>query len=84
MEQVRNMDELHDAVFAISQEQASWNRTHFTKRIFKLILHGLEEKDTVESNVYIAWFHMCYLLPKTASRERVRATFLGIKDWLKN
>jgi hypothetical protein len=81
---VTKLEQLVDYVMHLSQERQEWKTTELMHRIEREIIRTVKEKHNVEGSVYVAYFHLGALLPNKCSRERIRSTILGIRDWLRN
>jgi hypothetical protein len=84
MKTITTFDEFMDSVMNDSDAKATWNVKTFMDGLNRKIIKALKNNQEVEVDVYIAWHQLYALLGTEASRERIRSTALGIKDWLKS
>jgi len=84
MKTITTLDEFMDSVMNDSDARATWSVKTFMDGLNRKIIKALKNNQDVSVDVYIAWHHMYSLLGTEASRERLRTTALGVKDWLKS
>lgn len=84
MKTITNLDEFIDSVMNDSDARATWSVKTFMDGLNRKIIKALKNNQQVNVDVYIAWHQMYALLGTEATRERIRATALGVKDWLKS
>lgn len=84
MQKISTIDEFMDAIMTLSDKQSDWIVKVFMDKIHSGILKSLKAGEPVQIKVYIAWHHMYSLLGVKASKERLRSTALGVKDWLRD
>lgn len=78
------LDDFMDSVMKVSGERAEWKSKEFMDTLAFRIVDTIKKRRVVSGDVFTAYFHLYALLGKRASRERIRASALGVKDWLRS
>lgn len=84
MKAITTIDEFTDAVIELSADRDKHKADEFMQQLNHRIQKALKEGTPVQGDVYYAWFQLYSLIGQKPTRTRIRASALGIKDWLKS